>query len=193
MNSPPVAGTFRLDGMLQGPTPGEERVADQMRDGVDRTAADGLTFHLAFEGGNYSMVADPTVQRWSRDDLSPGESLRKALDQFLELLAPDERSRAFSTIRCEEFLPGRALQSVFQISRDGKIENVFSMIFLAPRITIWEPVKCGWTASMRRRSYGWPSRPGCPAAWHGSFSTPEPRGKRLPTPRWQTGSEAIAS
>lgn len=133
MSARPVAGTFRLDGMLQGPSPGGETVEDQMRDWIAQVADHGLIFHLAFEGGNFSMVADPSVRKWTDDQCDPGEALQEALTRFLEFLSPQERNRVFSTVRCEEFRPGHAVQSVLTISPEGNIEKAEREIDLETR------------------------------------------------------------
>lgn len=119
MNQAPVAGTYRLDGMLQGPTTASEA---ELRSWTAAAKSAGLHFHLAVEGGSFSIVADPAAQRLSRlptPDLA--QHLSTALDNLIAVLSDDGLGSVFSTVRSEEFQEGRALQTLYVIRPPGKI------------------------------------------------------------------------
>lgn len=119
MKEAPVAGTYRLDGMLQGPAPASEQ---DLRAWTAAAKSAGLHFHLALEGGSFSIVADPAVHRISRLPVSDlTEHLSTALDNLLELLPDDGASIAFSTVRSEEFLQDRAVQTLYVVRPPGRI------------------------------------------------------------------------
>ncbi len=115
----PTAGTYRLDGMLQGPVPPSE---GDLHAWTATAKSAGLHFHLAIEGGSFSIVADPAVQRISAlrtQDLS--QHLVAALESLLSLLPESGQQVAFSTVRSEEFLPGRAIQTLYVIRSPGVV------------------------------------------------------------------------
>lgn len=121
---PPVAGTFRLDGMLQGPLPPDRPVGDDMEAWAASAKSSGLHFHLSVDGSQFSIVPDPSVQKTSRL-AKPGleRLLVDALDALLSCLPVPSRSQAFSTIRSEEFRPGAAIQTLYAVGPDGKITS----------------------------------------------------------------------
>ncbi len=120
MSSTPQAGTYRIDGMLQGPmASGEDH---GLRSWADSAKAAGLLFHLRVEGGTFSFVADPMVRKSSGLKGGDLESVMAAgLNALLELLPPAQRNGCFSTLRSEEFLPGTAVQTLYPVGPDGRI------------------------------------------------------------------------
>lgn len=122
VNGTPLAGTYRLDGMLQGPL-GPAGPADS--DLVAWTAAakaGGLHFHLALEGNSFSIVADPAAHKTSAlpaADLAA--HLAGALENLIGLLPETSRAGAFSTVRSEEFRPGSAVQTLYVIRPSGAV------------------------------------------------------------------------
>jgi hypothetical protein len=122
MNTRPVAGTFRLDGMLQGPLPPGSPVAGDMAGWVSAAGSKGLVFHLSTDGGTFSIVADPSAQKTARlGSAGLSDLLEDALNSFLDLLPGEGRARAFSTVRSEEFRPGTAVQTLYSIGPDGLV------------------------------------------------------------------------
>lgn len=122
MSDLPTAGTFRLDGMLQGPLPPDADGIAGLEAWVAAIKSNGLHLHLRVEGGSYSLVADPAVRKTSTlkgDDLEP--LLTDRLQTLLDRLPPDVRSRAFSTLRSEEFRPDTAVQTLYAVGPDGRI------------------------------------------------------------------------
>jgi len=120
MNDTPVAGTFRLDGMIQGPLPPDIPVTADIKAWVMSAKASGLNFHLSVDGGGFSIVTDPCVQATSRLAKPDLEALLcDALDALLTLLPLTCRGGVYSTVRSEEFRPGIALQTLFTAQSDG--------------------------------------------------------------------------
>ena len=124
MNQPPTAGTFTLDGMLQGPIPPDDHLRNAFEDWVKAAKSSGLGFHISFEGGNYSMVADSATQRTSRiKGKELDEFLTGGLNSLLKLLPPPVRTKSFSTIRSEEFRPGSVVQTLYTVAQDGSVKS----------------------------------------------------------------------
>lgn len=120
MTEVPLAGTFRLDGMLQGALPPDPdtRAGLEARAGSAKTK--GLHMHLRIEGGSYSLVADPGIRKTS---ILKGKELEtlitNALQDLIDLLPPEMRENSFSTIRSEEFRPGTAVQILYTVGLNG--------------------------------------------------------------------------
>ncbi|MES2981249.1 MAG: hypothetical protein V4727_02960 [Verrucomicrobiota bacterium] len=124
MNGLPTAGTFRLDGMLQGSFPPDADTVAELQSWVDSAKANGVIFHLRVEGANYSLMADAAVRKISllRGGDIEGVLVEK-LQELLDILPPDMRARSFSTIRSEEFRQGTAVQTIYTVGRDGQIKS----------------------------------------------------------------------
>jgi hypothetical protein len=122
--SSPVAGTFRLDGMLQASLPPNRPVAGDMEAWTASAKASGLHFHLSIDGSNFSIVADPAVEKTSKLAKPDLETLLvDALDALLSFLPAPARPQAFSTIRSEEFRPGAAVQTLYTVGPDGAVAS----------------------------------------------------------------------
>lgn len=124
MNDLPMAGTFRLDGMLQGSFPSDADTVEEFQSLVDSVKSNGVIFHLRIEGGSYSLMADAAVRKIS--NLKGGDMEAVIVDKLqslLDLLPPEMSSRSFSTIRSEEFRPGAAVQTIYSVGRDGKVKS----------------------------------------------------------------------
>lgn len=122
MNGIPVAGTYRLDGMLQGSLPPVPGLANDLRAWIESARSAGLHFHLSTDGPGFALVTDPAVLHTSRlgsGDLS--KLVGDALEAFVTLVPEESRRGLFSTVRSEEFRPGMVIQVVYAIRPDGKI------------------------------------------------------------------------
>jgi hypothetical protein len=120
----PIVGTFRLDGMIQGPLPGDRAVIEDMNAWLASAKAGGIHFHLSAEGAEFSIVADPLVQPVSslaKPDLVM--LMTEALTSLLSLLPITYLTGIFSTIRSEEFRPGIAIQTLFFLRSDGSVTS----------------------------------------------------------------------
>lgn len=117
----PEAGTYRLDGMLQGPaTPGMEPDFEAWARSAKTT---GLHLHMRMEGGSFSFVADPLVKKTSslKEDLE--SAVTGQLDTLLGLLPERQRNACFSTLRSEEFRPGTVIRTLYSVGPDGRIKS----------------------------------------------------------------------
>lgn len=124
MNELPKAGTFRLDGMLQGSFPPDADTVAELQTWAESAKSGGVVFHLRVEGGSYSLVADASVRKVSS---LKGADLEVVivdkLQELLDILPSELRARSFSTIRSEEFRPGTAVQTIYKVERDGLIKS----------------------------------------------------------------------
>ncbi len=124
MNDLPAAGTFRLDGMLQGSFPSDEDKVGDFQACVDSAKASGFILHLRVEGGSYSLMADAAVRKISSLKGGDMESIIvDKLQALLDILPAELRARSFSTIRSEEFRQGTAVQTIYTVGRDGRISS----------------------------------------------------------------------
>lgn len=121
MSAAPEAGTYRLDGMLQGPL--ASGLEPDFQAWADSAKAAGLHFHLRVEGGTFSFVADAAVRKSSRLKGELADTMTGGLDALLELLPVQQRSACFSTLRSEEFRPGTAVRTLYSIGTDGRISS----------------------------------------------------------------------
>ena len=124
MNPLPVAGTFRLDGMIQGPLPSDPAVIGNLQAWVVSAKASGLHFHFGLDAPYFSIVADPSVHPTAKlagPDLA--ELLSDALNALMALLPSPNPGSCFSTVRSEEFRPGVAIQTIFVLAADGRIAS----------------------------------------------------------------------
>ena len=81
------------------------------------------------------MVTDPSIRKWTRTDHhGPGSSLEKMLGEFLEMIIQGGCCGAFSTIRCEEFHPGMAVQTLLSINSEGKLEKTEREVDIETRL-----------------------------------------------------------
>ncbi len=122
MNGIPVAGTYRLDGMLQGSLPPVPGLAKDFQAWIESAKSAGLHFHLSTDGPGFALVTDPAVRQTSRlasTDLA--KLVGDALEAVVSLVPEESRRGLFSTVRSEEFRPGLAIQVVYAIRPDGKI------------------------------------------------------------------------
>ncbi len=124
MSELPTAGTFRLDGMLQGSFPPDPDTVAEFESWANSAKASGVIFHLRVEGGSYSLMADASVRKISGikgDDIE--SIIVQKLQELLDILPQEMRTRSFSTIRSEEFRPGTAVQTIYTVSRDGQVKS----------------------------------------------------------------------
>jgi hypothetical protein len=122
MSALPIAGTYRLDGILQGPLPPAPGLAADLEAWVASARKAGLHFHLSVDGAAFSIVPDPAVRPTSgcggRD---VGGLVEEGLNAMLSLLPEGARAAVFSTVRSEEFRPGIAVQTIHALGPGGRI------------------------------------------------------------------------
>jgi hypothetical protein len=124
MNKTPVAGTFQLDGMLQGNLPADDHIADDIQNWIDAARKQGLLFHLQVEGRSFTIVSDPSTCKSSAlGNKKPAALIEAALNSLLERFPKPFRSSIFSTIRSEEFRPGLVIQTLYSVSAEGTITS----------------------------------------------------------------------
>src|SRR5436190_306668 len=113
----PTAGTFMLDGLVQGPVPDPAA----LQAWVTQAARASLGFSLEIEGGRFSLLADNATVPTARMD-KPGltTGMTQALEALLALY-PGGRATLYSTIRSREFRPGAEVQTLYIINPDGTI------------------------------------------------------------------------
>ncbi len=122
MKDLPVAGTFRLDGMLQASLGGDPVAADLVEAWVSAAAKQGLKFHFQLEGSGFSLLGVNEVCKSS--SLAGGDLenlIVDGLQSLLDQLPEAARKGVMSTIRSEEFRPGEVVQSLYSVGPTGQV------------------------------------------------------------------------
>jgi len=110
-----------LDGMIQGNLPADSAGLEQW---VRKTKSEGLAFDLSQDAGSFSVLAKNAPQLISgvlHQDLE--QAVRHAGEALSELFAVPQESRLYSSLRSEEFIPGRAQQIIYLVTPDGKFHS----------------------------------------------------------------------
>ncbi len=113
----PTAGTFTLDGLIQGPAPDP----DALRAWVKAAAKSALGFNLELDGGQFSLLADDTTRNISSVGAAGLEATLTTALEALMALYPAGRATLYSTLRSREFRPGLEIQTLYAINNDGSI------------------------------------------------------------------------
>ena len=160
--SSPVAGTFRLDGMLQGSLPPNRPVAGDMNAWAASAKASGLHFHLSIDGSNFSIVADPAVQKVSRLAKPDLETLLvDALDALLSSffidyrkLFTEARDRVVPLAKEEVTVDHSALGKFIEVELAGVDNKRNALIFKLKRGPEWDRA---FSSSPAESTTDWPA------------------------------------
>jgi hypothetical protein len=118
-----VAGTFFMDGMLQGRVPDFPDFDSRVRQWLAVQKKQALQFDFAMDGANFSVLADDAVVP-SRAFLPEGiqDHLASAFQDLVELVPPQDRMQLMSTLRSVEYRPGNEVQTLYVVAPPGKID-----------------------------------------------------------------------
>jgi hypothetical protein len=115
-------GTFRLDGIIEGPVPGTTDGPVDLRRWASSATQNRIAFSLEVDGGTFSALAIDSVIEvaavGSVDDAVSGQ-----LDALLEVFPPAQRTAVFSTVRSMEYQPGAEIQTLYAVGPDGQIHT----------------------------------------------------------------------
>ncbi|MCH2059032.1 MAG: hypothetical protein MK183_00270 [Verrucomicrobiales bacterium] len=125
-SGPKAEGTFRVEGMLQGP------ILNDMGDTQSRldqwmssVRAKGLQVSIDWSGGQFSLLAEGNVVQRSaltgESDL--GELLQEIFEGLLSIFPVERRMEFFSTLRSVEYRPGEEVQTVYAVAPPGTIHS----------------------------------------------------------------------
>lgn len=120
MSTPNIEGTFYLDGLLEGPV-ADGTHEEFLRDFVRQIEKARLKFHLAIDGGRFSLLPDSRPAPLPRGYATAESLVQECLEILLRNYPPAELPRLMSTLRSVEYLPQRARQSLYGLLPDGKI------------------------------------------------------------------------
>lgn len=120
-----IEGTFRLEGMLEGPLPAEENPEQKLREWKETADSINLNFDLQIEGGSFNLLAegDSIVVRELPDN-NPVHQVKTLLEQLLELLPDRSPSSIYSTLRGIEYRDGHSVQTVFRIRPGNQVDTM---------------------------------------------------------------------
>lgn len=112
-----TSGTYTLDGLLQGPNPGDEVVEDW----VQQAAKSGLDFSLELDGGQFSLLASNAEKKASRLVGGDLQSVMTAALEAFSALYGGSPAPLYSTLRSRESRGGAEIQTLYFIQPDGKV------------------------------------------------------------------------
>lgn len=115
-----VEGTFRLDGLLEGPlfTEDDESYLKQF---TEQARQDNIHFALSLQSNRFSLLADPHIQLRPTHCASIDTFVSKHLNRLLQNYTPQEYQKLMSTVRSSDFTPGKETQTIYAIDSNGKI------------------------------------------------------------------------
>jgi len=118
--NPKIEGTVVLDGLLEAPLPDSPNAEKLLRDWRERAATAGLPFSLEIQENSFSILADShPIEVDGLGD--PAETVRRALQELIELFPPPLRRRIMSTIRSVEYQSGLAVQTLYTVGPDNSM------------------------------------------------------------------------
>ncbi len=112
-------GTFKLDGLIEGPIFGPE---DQqyLEDLIRQAQSHGIQLNLSSDGGRFSML--PGLDSIKLNSNSSARALVSSLlENWLSNYNDQECCQIMSTLRSVEYVPGKELQVLYGIAPNGKI------------------------------------------------------------------------
>lgn len=119
-------GTFKVEGMLEGPLPADGGDCEaKIKTWVAAARATGLTFSLDRSGGHFSLLADERLLQSSTFAAGAGlgEKLQSMFERLLEAFPVQMRMELFSTLRSTEYRPGSEVQTIYAVAPPGTIDS----------------------------------------------------------------------
>ena len=117
-----VAGTYYIDGIVEGPIPGIPGVAEKIEEWVRFAASAHLRFSLETDGNSFSLLAENTPASSSAVGSGPEQHVTQLLEQLLKAFPPGDRGKLFSTLRSVEYGSGKETQAVYTIGPGGEVD-----------------------------------------------------------------------
>jgi hypothetical protein len=117
-----IEGTFRLDGLLEGPRPETPEQESRLHHFVNLAARRNIEFQLEVEGDTFSLLAGSTPAKLPSPGTDLTDEIRQLLVQLLSPLPAQALSRVNSSLRSIEYRKGVEVQTVYAIRPDGTVE-----------------------------------------------------------------------
>ena len=118
----PQAGTFLVDGLLEGPASAAPDTQAKLANWVAVARKAGFPFSLEMEGDGFSLLGDARARPLPAPGADPSEPLRHLLQQLVDAFPPEARPRLFSTVRSIEYGDDLETQTIYALSPAGAIE-----------------------------------------------------------------------
>ncbi len=115
-------GTFRLDGIIEGPVPGTTDGPADLRRWASSATQNRIAFSLEVDGGTFSALAIDTVSAVAAVG-SVEDAVSGQLDAMLQVFPPAQRTAVCSTVRSMEYQPGSEIQTLYAVGPDGQIQT----------------------------------------------------------------------
>jgi hypothetical protein len=115
-------GTFRLDGIIEGPVPGTTDGPVDLRRWASSATRNQVAFSLEVDGGTFSALAMDTVASVTAVG-SVEDAVSGQLDAMLQVFPPAQRTAVCSTVRSMEYQPGSEIQTLYAVGPDGQIHT----------------------------------------------------------------------
>jgi len=115
-------GTYRLDGLLEGPLDSDGAARARLADWVRLAQKAGYGFSLELDASGFSLLGDNTPRHAPAADVDMAEPLRDLLGQLVGSFPPDLRPRLFSTVRSVQYGEGQETQTLYAVMPDGRVD-----------------------------------------------------------------------
>lgn len=115
-------GTYRLDGLLEGPLDSDGAARARLSDWVRLAQKAGYGFSLELDASGFSLLGDNTPRHAPATDVDMAEPLRDLLGQLVGSFPPDLRPRLFSTVRSVQYGEGQETQTLYAVMPDGRVD-----------------------------------------------------------------------
>lgn len=118
-----VEGMLLLDGLVEGNPPSLGELEGKLHDWTARARQIGLPFHLAIDGGSFSLLAENRAIPIASLQTAPSEAIEAVLNSLLEVFPVQERGAILSTVRSVEYRRNLEVQTIYAVGPEGIIHT----------------------------------------------------------------------
>lgn len=122
MTEPGIEGTFRLDGLLEGPLLSADDTA-YLQEFVAQARQEHLSFSLTHQFNRFSLLGDNQAVTKPTSTHSIDTLVTQHLNRLLRHFPREDRGRLMSTVRSIEYKAGQAIHTLYTIGPQGEIQT----------------------------------------------------------------------
>lgn len=116
-----VEGTYRLDGLIEGPLPDQPGSQQRLAEWARKSKSIGAPFDVQIDHGSFSALAGETVLEVASQTQPLEDIITETLDDLLNLFPPSQRGQLLSTVRSLEYRPNEEVQTLYAVGPNGRI------------------------------------------------------------------------
>lgn len=133
----PQAGTYLVDGLLQGPLSAGAEIQAKLGNWVQVARRAGFGFSLEMDGDQFSLLGDATARPAPAAGVDMSAPLRDLLQQLVDAFPAQARGQLFSTVRSIEYADSLETQTIYALTPEGLVDarqrDVDAVTAQAPR------------------------------------------------------------